>query len=1656
LEENVQIKDNYQNSTVLGYEYLQNSLETQVTQWFTERLTETLGIEPDEIDRTKSFECYGLDSSEAVILGGELGDWLGCPLDGEVLFYYPTLAKLIDHIQEKLSQSPEPSKIGLSSNSTVSFVNQNYLDSTNAYPLSQGQKSLWFLYKLAPESAAYNVAFSARVRSEINIDILEQAWQVLIDRHAMLRATFGEIEGEPRQTIESKRKVSLEIHDVSDLDEQEWQFKVLQDYERPFVLEAGSLGRLSLFTRQSDDHVLLLTLHHIICDGWSVWMLLDELRLLYQAYSEGSNPVLPLLEYTYLDYLSWQEEMLASPQAEKLWQYWQQRLGGELPILNLPTDYLRPQSITYQGANHAFTIPPNLTEQLKQLAASEGVTLYMLLLAAFQALLHRYTGQDDILVGSPMKCRERAEFKNIVGYLVNPVVIRGDLTNNPPFKQFLHQIRRRVVEAIAHQDYPLPLLVERLQPERPSNQWPLFQSLFVLQKAQRGEEIVDILANGKDSRVNWAGLTLESFDIPQQQGQFDLTLEMMVTEDSILANFKYNALLFAPETIARWTEHWQNLLTGIVRNPQQLLGELPLLTAPEKKQILQDWNATRIDYTPLMCFQELFEQQVEKSPHAIALYGEECFLSYQDLDRRANQLAHYLRQLGVNSEVLVGLCVERSPEMVIGLLGILKAGGAYVPLDPTYPQERLQYMLADAQISLLVTQSSLLSSLPLSSDLTAICLDTERDQIERQPNTPLPAVTTPDNLAYIIYTSGSTGKPKGVEIAHRGLYSLAKTQISLFNVCGDSRILQFASLSFDASIWEIAMALGSGASLCLGKAESLLPGQPLAQLLQQYQITHVTLPPSALAIMTDKDFPSLQVIIVAGEACSGELVAKWSKKYRFFNAYGPTESTVCATVAECTPQTGNPPIGRPIANIQVYLLDAYGKPVPIGVPGELHIGGLGLARGYRHQPALTTAKFIPHPFSEDTSTRLYKTGDLARYLADGQIEFLGRIDHQVKIRGFRIEIGEIEAAILRYPNVQAVAVIVNQGTAGNKSLIAYVVPDSETMKVTQLRNFLKSQLPDYMIPSVLIFLDTMPLTPNGKIDRRALPAVQKENLGLETNFIAPQTPIETQLAQLWSEVLGIESIGIRDNFFQLGGDSILSLQVAAKANQRGLELWPKLIFQYQTIEELATMVKVNQEVITEQDLVLGKVPLSPIQNWFFSQKFSHPEHFNQSVFLEVTSALDLAIILQALEQILIHHDILRSQFTFDGETWQQTILSPEQLVPIHLENHDLSSYSSGQQQEHLSSLVNGLQASMELEKAPLLRAAFFRLAPGQSDRLLLVLHHLIIDGFSWRIFLEDLINTYHQIQQGNIGQLPLKTTSFATWAKFQTQSDYRDALSPKLSDWLQRFSPTIPVLPLDFPSSSEIITEATSQTISLSLDTELTRTLLQDVHLAYNTQVSDLLLAALARALNWWTERSTFQIKVEHHGREITEPQINLSRTIGWFTTFLPILLIVNTGDSLEDIIKFVKEEQRILSPQEIIEYNIWQYGGQQRVDIPTNIIFNYLGKFDSLSLEAPFVHLESTPLALNRHATNRRTHSLEINALIRSGQMQVYWSYSRANYQDKTIENLANYWLDSLIKLIDHCLSPAVGGYTPSDFPDLVMSQEELDQMLNSFEIDN
>lgn len=1039
-----------------------------------------------------------------------------------------------------------------------------------ARPLSFAQERLWFFDQLEPRSALYNIGRAIELRGRLDPSALRRALEAVVARHDALRTTIQAVEGRPVQRVDPACPIDLPLVDLEDgahPGREALPALLAEEARRPFDLSRDMMLRAILFRVHAEEHVLVLTVHHIASDGWSLGLLFRELSEAYTACVAGRPPTFPDLPIQYADYAQWQREWLRGPTLERELVYWQGQLAGLTP-LELPTDRPRPARQTYRGAREPFRLSAEFTAALKALGRPERVTLFMTLLAAFQTLLHRYSRRDDIAVGSPIAGRGHTQLEGLIGFFVNTLVLRTDLSGNPTFRELLSRVREVALGAYAHQSLPFEQLVGELQPTRTLSHAPLFQVMLAFD-------------NTPTVPLAFPGLVARASELDTGTAKCDLILSLQETPDGLTGSMEYSTDLFDAATIRLMLGHWETLLAGIVVDPGQTLSALPLLTEPERRQILVEWNATGRDYPAGRCIHELFEAQAVETPSGVALTFEDESLSYDKLDRRANQLAHHLRALGIGPETPVGICVERSLEMIVGLLGILKAGGVYVPLDPAYPRQRLQFMLEDAGANVLLTQERLLASLP-ERCASVVRLDADGPAISRESDTRPANRTTPENLAYVMYTSGSTGQPKGVMVPHRAVVRLVKNT-NYVHLSANEVFLQLAPLGFDASTFEIWGSLLNGARLAIYPPEApSVPG--LGEALRRHQVTTLWLTAAFFHQVVEHDVESLgqvRQLLAGGDVLSVPHVRRMLRERpgcRLINGYGPTEATTfaCTFLVRSPDELGpSVPIGRPIANTRVYVLGPCREPVPVGVPGELFIGGDGLARGYLNSPELTADRFVPDPFVDRPEARLYRTGDLARYRADGNLEFLGRVDHQVKIRGFRVEPGEVEAALGQHPAVRAVAVVAREETPGNKYLVAYVEARGEPRPSPDgLREYLAERLPAYMIPAAFVSIVALPLTPSGKVDRGALPAPLLSDRTSEPGSVGPRDAVEAQLVKIWEDVLHVRPIGVRHDFFQLGGHSLLATRLLARIEQSfGKRIPLAALFLAPTVEQLAAALR---------------------------------------------------------------------------------------------------------------------------------------------------------------------------------------------------------------------------------------------------------------------------------------------------------------------------------------------------------------------------------------------------------------------------------------------------------------------------------------------------
>ncbi|MCT0720702.1 pyoverdine non-ribosomal peptide synthetase PvdD [Pseudomonas aeruginosa] len=1344
--------------------------------------------------------------------------------------------------------------------------------------LSYAQERQWFLWQLEPESAAYHIPSVLRLRGRLDLDALQRSFDSLVARHETLRTRFRLDGDEARQEIAASMALPLDIVALGPLEEGALARQVETTIARPFDLERGPLLRVSLLRLAEDDHVLVLVQHHIVSDGWSMQVMVEELVQLYAAYSRGLEVALPALPVQYADYALWQRSWMEAGEKERQLAYWTGLLGGEQPVLELPFDRPRPVRQSHRGAQFILELDIDLSQALRRVAQQEGATAFALLLASFQALLYRYSGQADIRVGVPIANRNRVEIERLIGFFVNTQVLKADLDGRMGFDELLAQARQRALEAQAHQDLPFEQLVEALQPERSLSHNPLFQVLFNYQSEARG--------NGQAFRFD--ELQMESVQFDSRTAQFDLTLDLTDEEQRFCAVFDYATDLFDASTVERLAGHWRNLLRGIVANPRQRLGELPLLDAPERRQTLSEWNPAQRECAVQGTLQQRFEEQARQRPQAVALILDEQRLSYGELNARANRLAHCLIARGVGADVPVGLALERSLDMLVGLLAILKAGGAYLPLDPAAPEERLAHILDDSGVRLLLTQGHLLERLPRQAGVEVLAIDglvldgyAESD--------PLPTLSA-DNLAYVIYTSGSTGKPKGTLLTHRNALRLFSATEAWFGFDERDVWTLFHSYAFDFSVWEIFGALLYGGRLVIVPQWVSRSPEDFYRLLCREGVTVLNQTPSAfkqlMAVACSADMatqqPALRYVIFGGEALDLQSLRPWFQRFgdrqpQLVNMYGITETTVHVTyrpVSEADLKGGLvSPIGGTIPDLSWYILDRDLNPVPRGAVGELYIGRAGLARGYLRRPGLSATRFVPNPFPGGAGERLYRTGDLARFQADGNIEYIGRIDHQVKVRGFRIELGEIEAALAGLAGVRDAVVLAHDGVGGTQ-LVGYVVADSaedaERLRES-LRESLKRHLPDYMVPAHLMLLERMPLTVNGKLDRQALP--QPDASLSQQAYRAPGSELEQRIAAIWAEILGVERVGLDDNFFELGGHSLLATRVISRVRQeQQLDASLKALFERPVLEAFAQGLERTTDAVSTIPLADRQQPLAlsfaQERQWFLWQLEPESAAYHIPSALRLRGRLDVDALQRSFDSLVARHETLRTRFRLEGGRSYQQV---QPAVSVSIEREQFGE----------EGLIERIQAIVvqpfDLERGPLLRVNLLQLA--EDDHVLvLVQHHIVSDGWSMQVMVEELVQLYAAYSQGLdvvLPALPIQYADYALWQRSWMEAGEKER---QLAYWTGLLGGEQPVLELPFDRPRP----ARQSHRGAQLGFELPRELVEAVRaLAQREGASSfmLLLASFQALLYRYSGQADIRVGVPIANRNRVETE----RLIGFF-----------------------------------------------------------------------------------------------------------------------------------------------------------------------------
>ncbi|SHN31632.1 non-ribosomal peptide synthetase [Rhizobacter sp. OV335] len=1556
-------------------------------------------------------------------------------------------------------------------------------------PMSHAQARQWFLWRLDPAGTAYHIAGALRLSGRLDVAALRASFDVLVERHESLRTVFDALpDGLAQPRVLPASTIELAERDT---DEASLAAELQRINAEPFDLARGPLLRLALLRLAPQQHVLAVVMHHIVSDGASLQVIVGEFVALYQAQVEGRSITLPPLPIRYADYARWQRHGLAAGEQARQLAHWTAQLGADHPVLQLPTDRPRVAEARLRAAQHAVDLPPALVQSLRQRAEAHHATLFAALLAGWQALLARWTGQHDLRVGVPIANRQRVETEGLVGFFVNTQVLRNVVNARMPLAQVLAQARDAALGAQEHQDLPFEQLVDALQPERSLGTHPLFQVLYNHQRHHQA-----LLAQ-------LPGLRVQEQPLGELASQFELTLDTLEHPDGrVQAVFSYADALFEPATIARLARQYLAMLAALAWQPQTALGDVDLLDAQERAQ-LQAWGVNAPQPAGGEWVHQAFERHALSHPDAPALLQGNGVLSYGELNRRANRLAHRLIAQGVGAETRVAVSLPRSFELIVALLAVLKAGGAYVPMDPSHPAERLAFTREDCGAALLLTLESV-RDLEAQGDI----------DIDSDPAVPLHA----GSLAYVIYTSGSTGRPKGVAVAHGPLAMHCRVTGVLYEMRTATRELHFLSFSFDGAHERLLTVLGCGASLLLRDEALWTPAQTLAAMRER-GVTNAGFPPAYLQALArdhsqereddpfalslskggpehssvrtepvegparfghnpSTDGPStssvpaqvlrqaqddralrqaqgergagaapLALLSFGGEAMPRaglQAVREHLRPRLLINGYGPTEAVVTPVLWKARGDaaaidTPYVPIGRPCGDRTARVLDADMNLLPPGAAGELYLGGAGLARGYLGRAGLTAERFVADPFDANGG-RLYRTGDLVRWIVDadadgeGQLEYLGRIDQQVKVRGFRIELGEVEARLMPLPGVAEAVASVQQGPGGAR-LVAHVTARTGAVLVpAELRAQLAAQLPDYMVPAAIAVVDALPLNPNGKVDRRALPFIEAQVDG--DRYEAPQGEVEQALATLWAELLGVPRVGRHDNFFDLGGDSILSLQIVARMRGLGWALTPRQVFERQTPALLAPLAQaeVVREARTERDPV-GEVPLLPIQQEFFALEMQHRDHWNQSLLLHSREPLQTAALAQALAALLRHHDSLRLRFTQDAEGgWHQAYAAYDETA-----QRELLWVRRASGAQEIEALCDEVQRSLDLSRGPLLRGLAIEVADG-GWRLMLAVHHLVVDGVSWRILLEDLQTAYAQCVARQPVELPPKTSSYQEWSRtLVARMPIRDAAvdgDPGLASGLR----------VARPHGSNLAGEQT--TTELRLDAAHTEALLKRAPSAYRTQVNDLLLTALGRALCGWSGHERIRIDLEGHGREDIADDIDLSRTVGWFTSLFPVVLdpLGEPGAAL----KRVKEALRAV-PLRGLAHGLLKHSGPPEVQQalralpPSQVVFNYLGQFDGSFDAAAAWRPAQERSGASVHESAPQAHEFSIDGQVYDGQLALSVRYSPARHDTAEVQRFVDAFRGELLALIEHCSGGALG-VTPSDFPLARIDQATLD----------
>ncbi|WP_158806525.1 non-ribosomal peptide synthetase, partial [Streptomyces sp. NRRL WC-3774] len=1505
----------------------------------------------------------------------------------------------------------------------------------DVHPLTAVQQGMLFHTHLATEPGMYWAQNGLLLEGELDLGALREAWELVFSRHEVLR-TKVVWEGLPRPLAVVSRSVPLPLSlvDLAHLDEEAQRHAVAEhleaDWERGADFSEPTLVRIAVIRLADDRHQMVWSHHHLLLDGWSVPIVLSEVLDAYRALRAGDRPRLPA-RAPFRDFVAW----VNGQDGEQAREYWRERLAGVTEATVLGVE----RATGLQGRDE-YRVPlsaPAAESRLAEFARRHRMTLNTVVQGAWSLVMALYAGSDDVVFGATSSGRggQVDGMDDMVGLLISTTPVRVRVDRGMPVAQWLARLQDEQVQARQYEHTPLVTITE-------TSQLPPGEALFTTVFAFENYPDQALVEGGGQAYAEDDALRAGA-NYGRDQSNYPLGV-IASSARELVVRLSYDRAHFDEGTISRMAGHLGTVLEAIATDPDGTVGDLPLLTAAERDLLVHAWNDTRAPLPDVAGAHELVAARTVSTPDAVAVVAGDTSLTYDGLARRAARLAHRLRAMGVGAESVVALCLERGADLVVAVLAVWQAEAAYLPLDPDYPAERLRFMLTDSGASVLVGHEAVAAGLVAQAAPEAVLwLDDEntRAELATLPDTAPPVMVLPDQLAYVIYTSGSTGRPKGVHVPHRGVTTLAEAMRPLLHAGPGDRVLAFASFSFDASVWEVVMALPTGATLVVAERQDRTPPERLATLMRRTAVTLSFMTPSLLEVLPPDELPDLATVLVGGERVEARLTAVWRERLRLLNVYGPTETTIASTAGEVVAD-GTPPIGTALFNERVHILDACLNPAPIGVAGELYIAGAGVTRGYGGRGALSAERFVADPFAADGS-RMYRSGDRARRLPDGQLEFVGRADNQVKVRGFRIEPGEIETVLADHPGVRT-AVVTAHGSGTDRKLVAYLVPAdmAEGMPpVAELRAHVADHLPKFMIPAVFTEMAGMPMTRSGKIDRAALPEPDAARTDSAHTYVAPRTDVERFVAEAWAEVLGVERVGVDDNFFDLGGDSISSIRVVARVREHGVHVTAAQLFDHQTVAGLASVATGESGADADQGVVAGEFPLTPIQRWFLEQELPEAGHFNQSAVWEVAGEVDAEVLRTAARAVLEQHDVLRSRFERRDGTWTGRVVAAEAADVVSVIDADA---------ESLETLATQVQASLDLTRGPLIRVALFDCR--ELGRLVLVVaHHLVVDAVSWPVLLEDLASAYEQAAEGAQTVLPPKTTSFVRWAQRLEELAGTPEIAAEAEYWHETEAQAT-ALPRDTSGPNTV---AAAQDVVTTLGTEHTQRLLREVPQAFRTQINDVLLSALGAVLTEWSGTPSVVVDVEGHGREEVGADIDVSRTVGWFTSVHPVALSSAGDGDPGDLLRRTKEYLRAV-PRKGLGYGLLRYltDWTPAPGPGAEVSFNYLGQSGDQGPDREATE-DTRRFRPGRGSLGRpwstegdRAHLIDVNCRVAGGALEMTWTYGGEVHEQETVRRLAQRYIEILTELIAYCCRPEVGGHTPSDFPLAALDQAGLDHI--------